>query len=51
VERGVAPDMSVEVSGPAGTRPMCSYPGYPHYQGGDASQAASYQCRPATLAD
>lgn len=51
VERGEAPQMSVEVSGPAGTRPMCSYPEYPHYQGGDASKAAAYQCRRAALAD
>jgi feruloyl esterase len=51
VERGEAPGMSVEVSGATGTRPMCSYPDYPHYQGGDASQAAAYRCTRATLAD
>ncbi|MFO1273621.1 MAG: tannase/feruloyl esterase family alpha/beta hydrolase [Rubrivivax sp.] len=28
-------------------RPMCRYPGYPHYTGGDPKQAASYACRPA----
>ena len=28
-------------------RPMCRYPGYPHYVGGDAKQAASYACPPA----
>lgn len=44
VERGVAPGMSVQVSGSSGTRPMCSYPDYPHYQGGDVNQAQSYAC-------
>ncbi|MDR6855637.1 tannase/feruloyl esterase family alpha/beta hydrolase [Variovorax guangxiensis] len=28
-----------------GSRPMCRYPGYPHYMGGDKSLAASYACR------
>lgn len=27
------------------TRPMCRYPGYPHYTGGDPKQAGSYACR------
>jgi hypothetical protein len=46
----VAPAMSVEVSGSSGTRPMCSYPDYPHYQGGDVNQAQSYACmRPAHI--
>jgi feruloyl esterase len=27
------------------SRPMCRYPGYPHYVGGDRAQASSYQCR------
>ena len=26
------------------TRPLCLYPGYPHYIGGDAKVAASYRC-------
>ena len=26
-------------------RPMCRYPGYPHYIGGDKSMATSYECR------
>lgn len=29
------------------TRPMCRFPGYPHYVGGDVKRAASYVCRPA----
>lgn len=28
-----------------GSRPMCRYPGYPHYVGGDKSMATSYACR------
>ncbi len=28
-----------------GARPMCQYPAYPHYQGGDVSKAESFQCR------
>jgi pimeloyl-ACP methyl ester carboxylesterase len=51
VERGVAPAMSVEVSGSSGTRPMCSYPDYPHYQGGDVNQAQSYSCMSPVHAD
>jgi feruloyl esterase len=31
-----------------GERPMCRYPNYPHYLGGDRSQATSYQCAPST---
>ena len=27
------------------SRPMCRYPGYPHYTGGDPAQASSYACR------
>lgn len=27
------------------SRPMCRYPGYPHYVGGDRLQASSYACR------
>jgi len=27
------------------SRPMCRYPGYPHYTGGDGLQAARYACR------
>ena len=29
------------------SRPMCRYPGYPHYIGGDKSLATSYECRPS----
>lgn len=49
VEDGQAPGMSVSVSSVERSLPMCSYPAYPHYDGGDATQAASYRCAaPAT---
>ncbi|HTR01524.1 MAG TPA: tannase/feruloyl esterase family alpha/beta hydrolase [Candidatus Acidoferrum sp.] len=44
VEQGKAPAMAVEVSGQNATRPMCSYPDYPRYQGGDVNSAASFTC-------
>jgi feruloyl esterase len=27
------------------TRPMCPFPAYPHYRGGDAAKAESFECR------
>ncbi|GAC1323005.1 MAG: tannase/feruloyl esterase family alpha/beta hydrolase [Chloroflexota bacterium] len=30
------------------SRPMCRYPNYPHYVGGNRRDAASYQCAPST---
>lgn len=31
---------------PAGDRPLCEWPGYPHYEGsGDPTLASSYSCR------
>ena len=44
VEQGKAPSSVVEVTGKSATRPMCSYPDYPHYRGGDRALAASYSC-------
>jgi feruloyl esterase len=50
VEKGIAPGRSVEVTAGARSMPMCSYPEYPHYRGGDLNQAASYACTaPASL--
>jgi feruloyl esterase len=49
VENGVAPGKSEIVTGPSGSRPMCSYPDYPHYQSGDPAQAASYRCQEPAL--
>jgi feruloyl esterase len=45
VERGEAPGMSVTVTA-GGNRslPLCSYPAYPKYNGGDVAVAASYAC-------
>lgn len=44
VENDVAPGMSEIVTSASGSRPMCSYPEYPHYVSGDPSQAGSYRC-------
>lgn len=44
VEKGVAPGRSEVVSAGTRTMPMCSYPEYPRYNGGDINQAASYAC-------
>jgi len=52
VEKGTAPgDLVVieqETKPPFTTlaaRPMCRYPAYPHYTGGDASRADSFMCK------
>jgi feruloyl esterase len=44
VENGVAPDKMVVVTGDGGSLPMCSYPEYPSYEGGDTAQSGSYVC-------
>jgi feruloyl esterase len=44
VENGVAPGMSVTVTAGERSLPLCSYPAYPRYRGGDAASAASYEC-------
>jgi feruloyl esterase len=51
VENGVAPGGNEVLTGPAGSLPQCSYPAYPHYNGGDASDAASYRCAGPSFAD
>lgn len=56
VEDGTAPGDLVQVSRAAqaphaitASRPLCQYPGYPHYRGGDVQAASSYACQaPAT---
>lgn len=40
VRESEGPEFRVEA-----TRPMCRYPRYPHYVGGDATAATSYRCR------
>jgi hypothetical protein len=55
VHSGSAPPDAIEQTSKAAlpphalqaTRPMCRYPNYPHYMGGDRLQAASYACRPS----
>jgi Tannase and feruloyl esterase len=44
VEKGIAPPKAAMVTGTTGSRPLCSYPMYPKYNGGSASDAASYTC-------
>ncbi|HEX4997866.1 MAG TPA: tannase/feruloyl esterase family alpha/beta hydrolase [Terriglobia bacterium] len=44
VEKGVAPAKSATVTGNTGSMPLCSYPTYPKYTSGPATEAASYTC-------
>lgn len=44
VEEGIAPPMSVIVTGGSRSLPMCSYPAYPRYKGGAVEKAESYEC-------
>jgi Tannase and feruloyl esterase len=44
VEKGIAPLMSVTVTGGNRSLPMCSYPAYPKYIGGPVEEAESYDC-------
>jgi len=44
VENDKAPGKSEVVTGASGSRPLCSYPTYPHYVGGAADVASSYSC-------
>ncbi|MER7397848.1 tannase/feruloyl esterase family alpha/beta hydrolase [Streptomyces sp. NPDC000151] len=48
VERGAAPAHPVVTdNGPAGrgrTRPLCAYPAWPRYTGGDPGRAGSFRC-------
>lgn len=48
-ESGVAPSglTASRSSGLGGERPLCPHPQYPHFTGGDADAAASYECRGA----
>jgi hypothetical protein len=45
VERGLAPSLHGRVSAGDRSRPLCSYPAYPHYVGGSPDDASSYECR------
>ena len=44
VEKGIAPARSQVLTGASGSLPLCSYPEYPRYLGGDASTADAYAC-------
>jgi feruloyl esterase len=47
VEEGRAPEAVIATGRtlPGQSRPLCPYPSYAHYEGGDAANAASYSCR------
>jgi feruloyl esterase len=52
IEKGKAPGELVQVLQDTkppfsvlAARPMCRYPAYPHYRGGDAAKAESFECR------
>ena len=51
VEKGSAPPLVPTVTAGARSLPMCPYPRYPHYQGGDlpVTQADSYVCASPVL--
>jgi feruloyl esterase len=44
VERKSVPAMSLTVTGGGRSMPLCSYPFYPKYAGGPATDASSYTC-------
>ena len=53
VEKGTAPGELVAVLqetkppfGVLAARPMCRYPAYPSYRGGDVTKAGSFMCKP-----
>jgi feruloyl esterase len=44
VEEGIAPGMSEVVTSASGSLPLCSYPTYPRYVSGPATESGSYVC-------
>jgi feruloyl esterase len=44
VENKAVPGMSVTLTAGERSLPLCSYPAYPRYRGGDAAAASSYEC-------
>ncbi len=44
VENNIAPGMSVTVTAGEKSLPLCSYPTYPRYTGGQPGAASSYEC-------
>lgn len=51
VEEGEAPGMSETVTGASGSLPICGFPTYPHYMGGNTNEAGSYNCASPTFAN
>ena len=46
VERRTVPGQTLTLTGDGRTMPLCSYPLYPRYLGGAASEGGSYRCNP-----
>jgi feruloyl esterase len=44
VERKITPSMTLTVTGAGRSMPLCSYPAYPRFTGGAATEASSYSC-------
>jgi hypothetical protein len=44
VENSLTPAMAVTVAAGEKSLPLCSYPTYPRYRGGDPTSASSYEC-------
>jgi feruloyl esterase len=44
VESDGVPGMAETVTSPDGSLPLCSYPQYPHYRGGNPRSASAYEC-------
>ena len=47
VEGGAAPALTLTLTGGGRTMPLCSYPSFPKYIGGSATEAGSYRCASA----
>lgn len=47
VENGAAPPDDLVLSAGGRSMPLCEYPSYAHYDGGDMDSAASYRCKGA----
>lgn len=47
VENGVPPPDNLVLTAGGRSMPLCEYPAYPHYYGGDPDSASSYRCEHA----
>jgi hypothetical protein len=49
VEQGVAPPAAPTASNDDASKPLCTYPTFPQYTGGDQHDASSYECAVSAL--